>query len=194
MTLSEELYEFPQLSEIETWLRRHPTTPQVESVEDIALLLLQLDLGPRKTSDQTKSEFNKIVTEVFGEVAVGKFLHQHAGKFVDKIEMLGPTVNVMEFIIQIKDAYGQYQEGKSVKDIAESELLSILLKGVKASMHSHPLIGIPMSEVTERLYDRVQFGRKFTISKAEISQSLEELLNEMRSEGFNVDTIVHAQI
>ena len=192
MTLSEELYEFPQLSDIETWLRRHPTTPQVESVEEIALSLLQLDLGPRKSRDQIKSEFNKVVKESFGELAVGKFLHQHAGKFVDKIEILGPAVNVMEFAVQIKDVYDQYQEGNSVKEIAESELVSALLKVFKSTMHTHPLGGIAIAEATERIYDRIQFGRKFTISKAEISQSLEELLNQMRTEGFNVDTIVHA--
>ena len=178
------------LLEIEGWLAINQTSQQHASTLDELASRLQIQDFPYLASkEQIRKQFNSVLLAGFDDLAFSTFLHKHGSKIVEELEILGTITSVYALMVQMKEIYDQYQEGSTVKEIAENEISSMVRKAVSA-ITPIPYVGPLLGIAAERITDRYQYGNKFTKKKSEIADSMEDLLTHMREQNFVVDRIV----
>ena len=190
MTTAFSSSEYGMLLEIEGWLAINQTSQQHASTLDELASRLQIQDFPYLASkEQIRKQFNSVLLAGFDDLAFSSFLHKHGSKIVEELEILGTITSVYALMVQMKEIYDQYQEGSTVKEIAENEISSMVRKAVSA-ITPIPYVGPLLGIAAERITDRYQYGYKFTKKKSEIADSMEDLLTHMREQNFVVDRIV----
>jgi hypothetical protein len=195
MTTKNFFPEYSQLSEIERFYSRNRASSFINSFEDLFSHYDSDGTGaPSETSirDATKAMEN-IKSELksgLQDLAFAGFLHQHGGKLVHELEILGSAASAYAILKQLKELYKKYQEGSPVKEIAEREAASLVRKAVSI-VTPIPVANAFTGKFAEVMTDRYQYGYKFKKKKSETAASLEDLLRLMREQNFEVDRIVH---
>ncbi|CAB4604988.1 unannotated protein [freshwater metagenome] len=195
MTTRNFFPEYSQLSEIESFYSRNRISSSVNSFEEL-LSYFESDgtVAPSDTSirDATKAmqDIKSELKSGLQDLAFAGFLHQHGGKLVHELEILGSAASAYAILKQLKELYNKYQEGNSVKEIAEREAASLVRKAVSI-VTPIPVASAFTGKIAEVMTDRYQYGYKFKKKKSETAASLEDLLQLMRDQNFEVDRIVH---
>lgn len=195
MTTKNFFPEYFQLSEIERFYSRNRIRPSVNSFQELFRHYENDESSPisgtsirdaTKAMDDIKSELKSGIQDL----AFAGFLHQHGGKLVHELEILGSAASAYAILKQLKELYGKYQEGNSVKEIAEREAATLVRKAVSL-VTPIPVANAFTGKIAEVMTDRYQYGYKFKKKKTETAASLEDLLRLMREHNFEVDRIVH---
>ena len=195
MTTKNFFPEYFQLSEIERFYSRNRIRPSVNSFQELFRHYENDESDPisgtsirdaTKAMDDIKSELKSGIQDL----AFAGFLHQHGGKLVHELEILGSAASAYAILKQLKELYGKYQEGNSVKEIAEREAATLVRKAVSL-VTPIPVANAFTGKIAEVMTDRYQYGYKFKKKKTETASSLEDLLRLMREHNFEVDRIVH---
>lgn len=195
MTTKNFFPEYFQLSEIERFYSRNRIRPSVNSFQELFRHYENDESGPisgtsirdaTKAMDDIKSELKSGIQDL----AFAGFLHQHGGKLVHELEILGSAASAYAILKQLKELYGKYQEGNSVKEIAEREAATLVRKAVSLATPI-PVANAFTGKIAEVMTDRYQYGYKFKKKKTETAASLEDLLRLMREHNFEVDRVVH---
>ena len=193
MTTKDNLPEYSQLFEMESFYSRHRSNSATTSLNDLSS---HYDAdAPDFPSVSSLRDTTRAVEDIKGELKSGLqdlafagFLHQHGGKLATELEILGSAASAYAIIKQLKELYDKYQDGNSVKEIAEREAASLVRKAVSL-VTPIPVASAVTGKIAEVVTDRYQYGYKFKKRKTEIAASLEDLLDLMREQNFKVDSI-----
>lgn len=178
------------LIEIEEWLANNQTShTHGTSLDELASRLQIQEFPYLASKEQIRKEFNSVLLAGFDDLAFSTFLHKHGSKIMEELEILGTITSVYSLLVQMKEIYDQYQEGSTVKEIAENEISSMVRKAV-AALTPIPYVGPFLGIAAERITDRYQYGYKFAKKKSEVADSMEDLLIHMKEQNFIVDRIV----
>lgn len=195
MTTRNFFPEYLQLSEMERFYSRNRTSSSINSFEE---LYFHYDSDASITSsgssirDATKAmeDIKSELKSGLQDLAFAGFLHQHGGRLVHELEILGSAASAYAILKQLKELYNKYEEGGSVKEIAEREAASLVRKAVSI-VTPIPVASAFTGKIAEVMTDRYQYGYKFKKKKAETAASLEDLLHLMREQNFEVNRILH---
>jgi len=193
VTTKNNLPEYSQLFEMESFYSRHRSNSATTSLNDLSS---HYDGdAPDFPSGSSLRDTTRAVEDIKGELKSGLqdlafagFLHQHGGKLATELEILGSAASAYAIIKQLKELYDKYQDGNSVKEIAEREAASLVRKAVSL-VTPIPVASAVTGKIAEVVTDRYQYGYKFKKRKTEIAASLEDLLDLMREQNFKVDSI-----